>query len=820
MKLPITNRFAIPSFLCITALALVMGVALSSLLTRAVSEWEWENTAALARRQMDLSGLDALLTASPTPEVRERWGRELSRLFAGLPEIVRIKVWDREGIILWSDEARLIGERFPGNRELGAALAGRVSVEIKELAKPEHAYEQGRFAALAEVYVPIFSKTGGDVLGVLEIYKTPVRLFATIHRGRIVIWTISIVGGLALYLVLLPLVRQVYGREVQEETLRGYAGRLEHEVAERTRELQKKTDENVRLFEETQRRLSQTETLLAVGQAVGSTLDLAEIGRRTTREMVKALGADMGGAWFLSPDRDQLLPLAGYHVPKEWVETFSRTSLSIDDRFVEEANRLQGPICASDSQADPRFDHPFARLIPHKSVLVYPMWVKGEIIGGFAIIWVREAHRFTSEELRLGEGIARQAAIAVENARLLEAERVARERLQISETRYRELFETVIDIVYLHDLEGRILAINEAGVRVSGYSREELLGMNIAQLVAHEDLKRDIELIRRMIAGERISELFTAEFIRKDGTRIFLECSGRLIRKDGAPVAIQGVARDVTARRRLEERQAAFAIENARLHERLREQMAALKRVQVQLVQSTKLAALGELAAQIAHEINNPLTSVLGYTSLALQDPDLPPTLRGDLEVIAEESLRTRRIVRDLLDFARRRDPRMEPGDLNATVRSVIELLREPITVGNVVVVEKLAPLPPVSMDSDQLKQVFINLITNALDAMPDGGTLTITTGVRGQGFGDQVEATVADTGIGMSLEEIERIFDPFYTTKNDGRGTGLGLSVSRGIVEGHGGRILVESQPGRGSVFRVILPLKIPQAAAKSADY
>ncbi|MBI3078748.1 MAG: response regulator [Deltaproteobacteria bacterium] len=262
MKLPVVTRFAILSFLCVVALALVMGLALSSLLTRAVSEWEWENTAALARREVEVAGLDAFFTAPQGPEARERWGKELSRRFTGLPEVVRVKVWDRQATVLWSDQAQLIGKRFPDNQELRAALAGKVAVEIKNLTKPEHAYEREAFPVLAEVYVPLFSKKSGEVLGVLEVYKIPARLFATVRWGRTVIWTISLAGGLALYLVLLPLVRQVYGREVQEETLRAYAGRLEQEVTERTRELQAA----LKVVEESQQRVVQGERLSAFGQ--------------------------------------------------------------------------------------------------------------------------------------------------------------------------------------------------------------------------------------------------------------------------------------------------------------------------------------------------------------------------------------------------------------------------------------------------------------------------------------------------------------------------------------------------------------------------
>lgn len=213
IKPPIVKKFIILSFLCVVVQALVMGFTISFLLSRHASEWEWENTAVLVRHQVELAGLEALFTAPQSPETRERWRKELSRLFAGLPDVMRVKVWDREGTVLWSDEAQLIGQRFPDNRDLRAALAGEVNAEIRELTKPEHAYEEGRYSMMAEVYIPIFAKGSEEVLGVLEIYKSPARLFATILRAQIVVWTIALAGGLALCLVLFLLLRQLYGRE-------------------------------------------------------------------------------------------------------------------------------------------------------------------------------------------------------------------------------------------------------------------------------------------------------------------------------------------------------------------------------------------------------------------------------------------------------------------------------------------------------------------------------------------------------------------------------------------------------------------------------
>jgi PAS domain S-box-containing protein len=249
---------------------------------------------------------------------------------------------------------------------------------------------------------------------------------------------------------------------------------------------------------------------------------------------------------------------------------------------------------------------------------------------------------------------------------------------------------------------------------------------------------------------------------------------------------------------------AAAALETTHLLHDLQQQMDRLKETQAQLVQAAKLAAVGELAAGVAHELNNPLTSVLGFTSLLLNaTPSESPT-RHDLEIIANQARRARDIVRNLLGFARQTKPQRLPADVNQLLRQTLDLVRRHMENSGVLIEEDYAPnLGLLTLDAGQMRQVFLNLITNATYAMPGGGKLRVHTAR----LGDEVAVSISDTGRGMPAEIRDRIFEPFFTTKPVGQGTGLGLSISLGIVREHGGRIAVESQAEKGSTFTVWLP-------------
>jgi signal transduction histidine kinase len=218
------------------------------------------------------------------------------------------------------------------------------------------------------------------------------------------------------------------------------------------------------------------------------------------------------------------------------------------------------------------------------------------------------------------------------------------------------------------------------------------------------------------------------------------------------------------------------------------------------------LASIGQLAAGVAHEINNPMGVILGFAQGILKTLPEDDSLRKPLTTLEKESLRCKRIVQNLLDFARHSEPTPHLTNINELVDASCDLAEHQTSLQNVKLVKGYdSALPSIRADPNQLEQVFINIMLNAYQAMmPDGGTLRITT----RTVGSELQVIFADTGTGIPPENLQNIFDPFFTTKEVGEGTGLGLSVSYGIVKAHGGDIEVESQVGKGTTFVIKLPL------------
>jgi PAS domain S-box-containing protein len=361
--------------------------------------------------------------------------------------------------------------------------------------------------------------------------------------------------------------------------------------------------------------------------------------------------------------------------------------------------------------------------------------------------------------------------------------------LRESEEQYRDLVENAHDIIYSHDLQGKYTSMNKAGEQITGYTAEESLSLDIERTVAPEHLEKVREMVRRKLAGEKVTA-YEMEIIAKDGHRITVEANTKLVYQNGVPIGVQGIARDVTERKQLED----------------------------QLRQSQKMEAIGQLAGGVAHDFNNLLTAINGYSGLALQKIDEDHPLKGYLEEIKKAGDRAANLTRQLLAFGRKQILQPLALNLNDVVTDMNKMLRRLIGE-DIEFHAKLDPaLKKTKADPGQIEQVLVNLVVNARDAMPQGGNLTIETlcvdlnedyADRHVGVvpGHYVMLAVSDTGTGMDEGTQARIFDPFFTTKEKGKGTGLGLSTVYGIVKQSGGNIWVYSERGHGTTFKVYLP-------------
>jgi two-component system NtrC family sensor kinase len=257
--------------------------------------------------------------------------------------------------------------------------------------------------------------------------------------------------------------------------------------------------------------------------------------------------------------------------------------------------------------------------------------------------------------------------------------------------------------------------------------------------------------------------------------------------------------------------------EMAVLQRTFKEMVAAMGRrraeSQDRLLLSERQASVGRLAAGVAHEINNPLTGVLTYTHMLLRRKDLNEEVRADLQTIVEATERVRKIVKGLLDFSRQTKPDREQVDVNRLISSTLALTENQALLKGVGMVFKPGQdLRMVNMDRDQFQSVLLNMLINALDATKPGDSITVSTAnspVKNEADQEGIEISIADTGCGIPPEHLNKLFDPFFTTKEVGHGTGLGLSVTLGIVQRHGGTIQVASEVGKGSTFSIWVPLE-----------
>jgi signal transduction histidine kinase/CheY-like chemotaxis protein len=597
--------------------------------------------------------------------------------------------------------------------------------------------------------------------------------------------------------------------------------------------------ENARLHVNLRERLLHSETLLAVSQRVSATVDVTEMMRLVSKEVGRALDADMVGAFLADIDRAFLHPIAGYHVPKHLLQEFLDYPIPLKGhRILEEAWERQQAVVSSQSASDPRVDQSLISRFPQRSTLFCPMIVQGEPMGGFFVTWFEQEHHFMLSELRLVEGISRQAGIALANARLVEELKTRQTRLEALLTVNRELsrIQPVESLLaQIAEACGRVFDADSVSFRLVEGGELVLCGTwgasvdtpQTIRLKAGEGLMGTIAatgeplIIRDPINHPQFNPAHIDAYRRlgvraflgvpvKSRDRVLAVLTARTSRESGFSTADLDSARAFAS-------QAAIALENSRLYQETQRALIELSQTQQQLAQAQKMEAIGQLAGGIAHDFNNLLTVIGGRSRLLLGRVSTDSSARRDVELIQKTSDRAAALTAQLLAFSRKQVLQPRALDLNAVVGGLAPMLRRLIGEHIELTIVPGRDLGQVMADPGQLEQILMNLLVNSGDAMPDGGMIKIETSNRdlqapyshAQGQippARYVTLAVQDTGCGIDATTLGRIFEPFFTTKELGKGTGLGLSTVYGIVQQSSGFIGVDSTPGRGTTFTIYL--------------
>ncbi len=554
--------------------------------------------------------------------------------------------------------------------------------------------------------------------------------------------------------------------------------------------------------------------LLEISKAIASGLYLEDVLRLIVTVTANVMDSKICSLWILD-ERDQRLKLKATQSMSE--AYLKERSLAMGEGVVGQVALHNKPMAITNVLQEPLYkEKELAQREGLVSMLSVPMCIREKVIGVINC-YTSSPRKFSKSEEEMLLTVANQAAICIENSGLMET-------LDIDEI-LRLVLEGVIKNIgfdrarlYLINEKRNVLECKMAvGVDVEKIKGIELPLNQESSVVSRSVIEKVPYVIPEAMSDPRVNPVLKKKFNLHSLVVI------PLLAKEKALGAIAGDHTEPGKRLTQEKlesvmtfaQQAGLAIQNAfmyqelknfsqKMEERIQKTMTDLRKAEAQLIRSEKLAALGQLAAGIAHEIRNPLTSI-NILIHSLKEK-LPPqnSQRQDLQVIEEEIHRINEIVDQFLRFAKPAPPLFEKVDVLSMMDEILQLLRPQIEKQRIVVSKKFQALPFVLIDREQIKQAFLNLLLNAIQAMPTGGQLILAG--HNSKDGQWIELSVKDTGVGISEENIQKLYDPFFSTKEGG--VGLGLSITHRIIDQHQGKIEVESSPGEGTLFKVCLPI------------
>ena len=523
--------------------------------------------------------------------------------------------------------------------------------------------------------------------------------------------------------------------------------------------------------------------------------DLKTLYGESNSLALKILQLDYSTLMLLSDDGKALIIRDAIGFPGAMIDSFSLLEGQGLSTFVVKEKKA---AIVEDFQTEKRFEVPpivFREKIV--SALAVPMLI-GDAVFGVMIGHTRTKRVFTLDEINIYQSIANQSAVAIKNVMHFES-------LHDSERRFRTLIDRAGDAIFLADKDGRLVDVNQMACQSLGYTREELLGLTVFDVDPAAAAGNHKDDLWANLSTEQYVTI-NSEHRRKDGSLLPVEIRIGLLPLHGTDY-ILGFARDISERKEAEKER---------------------QRLQAQLAQSQKMETIGTLAGGIAHDFNNILSAIFGYGEMVKHELPAESKAVHDIEQILVASRRAATLVQQILTFSRKSQHHLAPLEPYLIVKEALKMLRASLPTTIHIHEEIDTNCGKVLADPTNIHQIVINLCTNSLHAMEnEEGTLTVRLwrkGMTAQALtgravapGEFIILSVSDTGHGMDRQTMERIFDPYFTTKEVGKGTGLGLAVIHGIVEDYKGFVEVESEPGKGTTFRIFLPAMAQDAIVEA---